>query len=253
MASPFAVTDPLFNCGPFEAAEGARSLKAFDYYWDRRPFVDAIETAASAQDSDVAELPLTGARRPRTDTHRLWSTAPVEAVSLEAPGLGANMREALSLAIDRSSIVKVMLQGRGEAAGGLLPQWASGWAFLFNTQQDLAKARGLLLTRPAPLTLSYPGGDSLLRLIADRVAVNARDAGIVIQTKPAGGDMRITREPLVAVTSYEAERAQIDERRLIPIVHLPRLFAIHSRVRGWESAHDGKSAAVHYESIWLDS
>jgi hypothetical protein len=252
----FSAVDPVFRCGAFERVEGARpSLKAFDLYWDRRPYVDAIESVANPQDADVAELPLAGARRPRTDTHRLWSTAPVETVVVDAskaPGL----RDALSLAIDRQSIVKVLFQGRGEAAGGLQPQWASGYAFLFPVQQDLVRARALAAShKGGPLVLGYRPADTLVRQLADRVAVNARDAGILLQVKPGAGDLNIFREPSTAMAfaGYEAERAAIDERKWIPLVHVPRLFAIHSRVRGWEAVHDGRSSEIHLESIWLDS
>ena len=248
----FAAADPMFRCGPFERVDGPKPLlKAFDLYWDRRPFIDGIEVAANPQEADVAELSLAGARRPRTDTHRLWSTMAVETVVVETPNTA--MREALSLAIDRQSIVKVLLQGRGEAAGGLLPQWASGYSFVFNIQQDLVRARGLLKTA-GPLILGYAAGDPLARQLADRVAVNARDAGLVLLAKPGKvGDLYLRREGLSSFSTYEAERATIEERRLVPIVHIPRLFAIHSRVRGWESAHDGRSAEIHPESIWLDS
>ena len=72
MGNLFAAADPVFRCGPFERVDGPNpALKAFDLYWDRRPYIDGIEAAANPQEADVAELPLAGARRPRTDTHRL--------------------------------------------------------------------------------------------------------------------------------------------------------------------------------------
>lgn len=257
LANLFAAADPLFRCGPFERIEASPKpwLRAFDLYWDRRPYVDAIEAAANPQDADVAELPLAGARRPRTDTHRLWSTLPVETVVVDAsrtPGL----RDVLSLSIDRQSIVKVLFQGRGEAAGGLQPQWGSGYAFLFPVQQDLIRARALAAAqKTGPFVLGHPAGDPLLRQLADRIAVNARDAGITLQVKPGAGDLTIFREAAGASSfaGYEVERAAIEDRKWVPVVHVPRLFALHSRVRGWESAHDGRSADIHLESVWLDS
>jgi peptide/nickel transport system substrate-binding protein len=248
VASLFATADPLFRCGPFERV-GA-SLKAFDLYWDRRAYIDAIETVSAAQEADIAELPLAGARRPRVDTHRLWSTSPVETFVIEAAN--PSLREALSLAIDRQSIVKVMFQGRGEAAGSLLPQWMSGYAFVFNVQQDLARARGLLKTSGTTMVLGYAPGDAMAKQLADRVAVNARDAGLILQTKSGrAGELYLRREALTPYPSIEAERAALE--KLVPVVHVPRLYAIHSRVRGWEAAHDGKSVEFHPESIWLDS
>lgn len=250
--------DPQFACGPFERVDGAKPfLRAFDLYWDRRPFVDALELAASAQDADVAELALAGARRPRSDTHRFWTTAATETVSVHMAGATSGVREALSLALDRQSIVKVLFGGRGEAAGGLVPQAESGYAFLFPVQQDLIKAKSLLATQrpPGPVSLGYPANDALLRQLADRIAVNARDAGLVLQVKPATGatQWNMQRQTNEAFVSFEVERAAMEDRRLVPVVHVPRLYAIHSRVRGWEQAHDGRSLELHPESIWLDS
>ena len=258
VANFLEVADPQFPCGPFERVEGAKPLlRAFDLYWDRRPFIDAMELAATAQDSDVAELALAGARRPRSDTHRFWTTAAMETVSVHVAGASPAVREALSLALDRQSIVKVLFGGRGEAAGGLVPQAESGYAFLFPVQQDLIKARSLLATsRPTSgaVTLGYPANDALLRQLADRIAVNARDAGLVLQVKAGNSPQwNMQRESNEPFASFEAERAAMDERRLVPVVHVPRLYAIHSRVRGWEQAHDGRSLDLHPESIWLDS
>jgi hypothetical protein len=248
VADLFSMADPLFSCGPFERA--GNTLKAFDLYWDRRPYLDAIEAVASAQEADVAELQLAGARRPRPDTHRLWSTLPVETFLIDAPQAG--LREALSLAIDRQSIVKVLFQGRGEVAGGLLPQWMSGYAFVFPTQQDLARARTLAKPFSNSITLGYPAGDVLAKQLAERVAVNARDAGLLLQTRPGrSGDLYLRREPLGSYAGFDAERQAME--KLVPVVHVPRLFAIHSRVRGWDAAHDGKSAEIHPESIWVNS
>jgi MarR-like DNA-binding transcriptional regulator SgrR of sgrS sRNA len=250
--------DPQFSCGPFERVEGSKPhLRAFDLYWERRPFIDAMEVAASAQEADVAELALAGARRLRSDTHRLWTTSAMETVSVHAAGAGLGLREALSLALDRQSIVKVLFGGRGEAAGGLAPQAESGYAFLFPVQQDLIKARSLLATQKAaagPIVLGYPANDTLLRQLADRIAVNARDAGLVLQVKGGNSSQwNMQRQSNEPFASFEAERAAMEERRLVPVVHVPRLYAIHSRVRGWEQAHDGRSLEIHPESIWLDS
>ena len=150
--------------------------------------------------------------------------------------------------------MKVLLQGHGEVAGGLAPQWLSGYAFVFPVQTDLAKAKSLLGPRPPQLTLSYVAGDTIARLIAERIAVNARDIGLAIQPKSvAGAELKMLREPVQEWPNYDAERAAIEDRRLIPVVHVPRLYAIHNRVRGWDEAHDGRSADLHLESIWVDA
>ena len=59
----------------------------------------------------------------------------------------ARVREALALAVDRTSIHRVLLQRQGEVSGSLLPQWLSGYAFLFPDSADLARARALMAGR----------------------------------------------------------------------------------------------------------
>jgi hypothetical protein len=247
----------LVESGPFEPVlpPGPKpTLRANELYWNGRPFLDAIELAPSAQDADLVELSLNGSRRLRMDSHRVWSTLPIEVVAIDAAGAPDHVRQALNLAIDRMSIVKVLLQGHGEVAGGLAPQWLSGYSFVFPVQTDLAKARTLLGARPPQVTLSYTAGDTLLRLIAERIAVNARDIGLAVQPKSvAGAELRMVREPVEEWPSYDAERTTIEDRKLIPVVHVPHLFAIHNRVRGWDEAHDGRSGDLHLESIWVDA
>ncbi|HEY3740972.1 MAG TPA: ABC transporter substrate-binding protein [Bryobacteraceae bacterium] len=247
----------LIESGPFEPVlpPGPRpTMRANELYWNGRPFLDAIELAGSAQDADLVELSLTGSRRLRPDSHRIWSTLPIELIAIDAAGAHPQVRQALGLAIDRSSIVKVLLQGHGEAAGGLSPQWLSGYAFVFPVQTDLAKAKSLLGGRPPQMTLSYTAGDVLLRLIAERIAVNARDIGLAIQPKSvAGAELKMLREPVEEWPNYDTERAVMEERKLIPVVHVPHLYAIHNRVRGWDEANDGRSADLHLESIWVEA
>jgi hypothetical protein len=243
--------------GPFEPVLPAGpkpTLRANEFYWNGRPFLDAIELAPSAQDADLVELSLNGSRRLRMDSHRIWSTLPIEVVAIDAAGAPDHVRQALSLAIDRTSIVKVLLQSHGEVAGGLAPQWLTGYAFVFPAQTDLAKARTLLGARPPQLTLSYVAGDTLLRLIAERIAVNARDIGLAVQPKSvAGAELKMLREPVEEWPGYDTEHSAIEERKLIPVVHVPHLYAIHNRVRGWDEANDGRSGDLHLESIWVDA
>ena len=106
--------------------------------------------------------------------------------------------QALALAIDRAPIVNVLAQRRAEAAFGLLPQWLSGYAFLFLAAPDVTRAKQLISQlRATPLTLSYPANDGFARSVAERVALNARDAGIILQpTQNPGGALRMVRWPL---------------------------------------------------------
>jgi hypothetical protein len=65
-----------------------------------------------------------------------------------------------------------------------LPQWLSGYAFLFDTESNLQHAKELrkMMAASAPgaaqaLRISMDGNSELSKLIAERVVVDARAAG----------------------------------------------------------------------------
>src|SRR5207248_371480 len=107
------------------------------------------------------------------------------------------LREALALAIDRTAIHNVLLQRQGLITGALLPQWLSGYAFLFPSAMDLPRARQLVADVPPAdrtLPLAYDPADPQARILADRIAVNARDAGITLQvTNQPRQELRLIR------------------------------------------------------------
>jgi ABC-type oligopeptide transport system substrate-binding subunit len=214
------------------------------------------------------------------DAIRLWSSAPSELVAIFAPNLAAEVLQALALSIDRSSIVNVLAQRRGETAGGLLPQWLTGYAFLFATAPDPARAKELLAsTKPGPLTLSYPADDAFARSVADRVSLNARDAGLTVQPiTAAAGSLRLIRIPLPsadaaldlaeiasvlgvsppnlpdaahAETLYQAERLLLNEHKIIPLIYLPAIYGIGPRVHDWDASQNGRPLVLHLENVWL--
>ena len=73
------------------------------------------------------------------------------------------LREAVAQSIDRAAIVNFILQKTGEPAGGLLPQWSSGTAFLFPTATDPARAKELWsqIAPATKLVLGYDSADPL--------------------------------------------------------------------------------------------
>ena len=158
----------------------------------------------------------------------------------------------------------------------MLPQWLSGYAFLFQTAPDVARAKQLIsqLRLPA-VNLSYPANDGFARSVAERVALNARDAGIMLQ--PTGnsgrqpdavfvgrsnrstprrnstgmrgllGDWRARRSidsPARPETLYEAERAMLDAHRVIPLVYLPEVYGIAPRVHQLGNARRSASRSA---------
>ena len=147
--------------GPFRVSDfqpGRRlSLTAVEDNWHERPFVDAIEiqfNRAPREQSldldlnraDVVEVATDQLGRLAQSGRRVISGDPVELLALRFSHSNlrdARVREAIALAVDRDTIVNVLLQRRGEAAAGLLPNWITGYAFLFPATPQVARARQL--------------------------------------------------------------------------------------------------------------
>lgn len=194
----------LAGSGPFRVADfqpGRRLLlRANEEYWNGRPYLDTIDIALgqSLRDqamhlqlgrADVIELPPDQVRRATQDNRRVVTSSPSELIAVVIPHWNGaaedpRMREALSLAMDRGTIQNVLLQRQGDPAASILPQWMSGYAILFSAATDVARAhqlRSQLAANQPAIPLAYDPSDALERTIAERVAVNARDAGILVQ------------------------------------------------------------------------
>jgi ABC-type transport system substrate-binding protein len=199
--------DKLTGAGPFRIGEWGPGkhlmLLANVDCPAGRPFVDSIEIqmGRAARDrlvdlelnkTDFAEIPPELARRAAERGVRVSMSQPEELLALafiagRPPADDAQIREAIAHSIDRAAIVNFLLQKVGEPAGGLLPQWSSGTAFLFPTARDLLRAKEQWSEiAPAPkILLGYDSGDALEQSIAERIAVNAREAGITLATQAA--------------------------------------------------------------------
>jgi ABC-type oligopeptide transport system substrate-binding subunit len=255
-----------------------------------RPFLDGVEILlgralrdqASDLDlgkADVVELGPNELRR-QPAGRRVWSSSPVRVLALVfSPRFDdVRAREALALAVDRSAIHSVLLQRQGEASGALLPQWLSGYAFLFPATADLARARQLAGGARA-ITLGV--SDAAARPIAERIALNARDAGLSISVtpQPANADvvlveLRITAtDPLKALAEiaaalgspiaqrdlppnaspeqmYAAERSLLEGFRVIPLIHLPDIYGVSPRVKGGPGITPSRE--WRFENLWLE-
>jgi len=283
------------------------TLAANDNVHGGRAFVDSIdiEMGRAAKDrlldlelgkADFAEIPPEEARRAAERGVRVSTSQPEELVALvfvagrpiaEDP----HAREALARSIDRAAIVNFILQKEGEPAGGLLPQWSNGTAFLFSTATNAAAAKDLWsqISGSPRIVLGYDSGDSLVQAIAERIAVNARDAGIVLSAEaiaspspsPANYDARLVRlrmtsarprdvlvsfqaalpamagldpTPLpVAASSeqiYERERAIVSGYRVVPLLWLPRVYGLGARVRDWKAPEAGEGWP--FADVWLE-
>jgi len=255
-----------------------------------RPYLDSIEiqmgrplsdqsTDLELGKADVVELGPNELRR-QIAARKVWSSSPVRLMVLVfGPRVeDARVREALALAVDRGAIHSVLLQRQGEISGALLPQWLSGDAFLFTPAFDGARARSLVAALAAPArTISLAVSDASLRPIADRIALNARDAGLVVPVTAQRGtaDVRLVEvrtassdpagalaetaaelglaEPARADTPealYNAERALLDGFRVIPLFHLPLVFGAGPRVRGGPGIT--RLGEWHFENLWVE-
>jgi ABC-type transport system substrate-binding protein len=289
--------------GPFLVAEwqpGKRlKLAANEESWAGRPFVDAIEIefGKSLRDQAIAlELDKTdvieaapqaasGSQRHGTATS---SSLPVELLALvfsaNSKAQDARLREALALAIERKPIQSVLLKGAGEPAASILPNWMTGYSAVFSSQVNPQRARTLLAgSRQPALNLSYDPRDPQAQLIAERIALNAREVGITVQVSLSGAeDIRLVRtvlpspdpatslgeaarqlvlpQPGLPATRgdslddlYQAERSLLDGYAVIPLFHLPVASAASARVRAWEPDRLGvwSGAGQSLADLWL--
>jgi ABC-type transport system substrate-binding protein len=275
----------IIGTGPFRVTAwdpGRRAVFAVnEEHWAGRPYVDSIEIEmgrslrSQAMDldlnkADIVELGVSDSRR-----KRIWSSQPVDLLAIVFDdSTDARVREAVALSIDRATIHNVILQKQGAPAGGLLPQWLSGYAFLFPAARDLDRARQLG-RGAAPLTLGYNLADGTARLIAERIAVNAHEAGLTVRPVAIGGQSASARlvrtrinlpDPAQALGSvgaalgltppagnspqalYEAESALLRDHRIIPLFHLPEIYGLGPRVRGWTPSRWG---GMRLDSVWL--
>lgn len=281
--------------GPFRVSEfqPGRLLKlaANEESWAGRPFVDGVEIdlGHSLRDqaitlelgkSDVIEAPPQPAAL-SGESQRIRTSLPVELMALvfspNSKAQDTRVRDALALAIDRKPIQAVLLKGAGEPAASILPNWMTGYSAVFPTQANLQRARAVLAdSRQPALTLNYDPRDPQAQLIAERIALNAREVGITLQVSLSGpADVSLVRivlpspdpatslreaarvlglpQPLLhgnAVDDlYTAERTLLDGHAVIPLLHLPVASAVSGRVRNWEPARTGD---WNVSDIWLE-
>jgi hypothetical protein len=189
----------------------------------------------------------------------------------------ARQRQVLALSIDRVSMNNVLLQGAAEPTGALLPDWMTGYGFLFPSEADLSRARQLRSEiRYAPSwSMGYDANDPLARVVAERITLNARDAGLSVQvTNGATSDLRLIRIPLaspdaaLALTKlaenlklpqpkftsdassdlYTAEASLLESKRIIPLLHLKATIAGAVPVKNWVVGLDG---SWRIQDVWL--
>jgi hypothetical protein len=132
------------------------------------------------------------------------------------------------------------------------------------------------LPQAPSLTMTYDSADASLQLVAERLALSAREAGINIRTVPAPAhwDLSVTRvrlksfHPSVALEDlvstiglehkvpddttpealYQRERDLLKNYQLVPLLYVPHGFAASDRVHNWKVYERGPD----FDEIWTE-
>jgi hypothetical protein len=235
---------------------------------------------------------------------RVWSSAPVTLYGLrfddaQPAAADAKLRDALALSLDRHTMANVLLQKQAEPAAALLPQWLSGYAFLFTMEKDIERAKEIRTALPGngaagkdALRLRVDASGDLPKLLAERVAVNARQASIPLQVVNRGAgrgsatgtsndaapglhlfawhysslSSRVELESLVstlnlgessggAVTSTDPEQLYAREKKLLEERRILPLVVLPEYVGLGQNVRDWMPARWgewHLADVWLD-
>ena len=172
--------------------------------WSGRPFVDAIEVTLGVPPlramfdlqlgkADLVELAPDLVLRAAQANLRVWTSDAVTLYALRfddthSAAADPRLRQAVALSLERETMASVLLQKQAQPAAALLPQWLSGYAFLFRGEANLERARELQRALPSngagganPLRLRVEPAGETAKLLGERVAINARQAAILIQ------------------------------------------------------------------------
>src|SRR5580704_1891946 len=248
---PFVMGEAAAVGPPARAAGSHLFFRANEDAWTGRPFVDAIDVTLGVPPlramfdlqlgkADLIELAPDLVPRAKQANLRVWSSEPVTLYGLrfddaQSAASDVRLREAFSLSLDRGTMVNVLLQKQAEPAAALLPQWLSGYAFLFTVDTNLERAKELRRRLPTneataaePLRLRVDPAGDLAKLLGERVAVNARQAAILVQVtnRPvtrAGAASPAPSEPASGVHLFAWHYSSLSPR-----AELDSLFAAYN-------------------------
>jgi len=312
---PFFVVESIAaapsEVNPTATKPGHLRFQANENCWSGRPFVDFVEVTLGEPalrqlfdlqigKADVAEIAPDLVRKARQEGLHIWISAPQTLVALRFDdGLTApafdQLREAFWLALDRDTMANVLLQREAQPAAALLPQWLTGYAFLFESPMNLERATQLRASFPSgvagaaqPLRLHVDTSGDLYKLMGERVAVNARQANLLVQVALPGNasasqsalsngglhlfawhydslSPRMELEEFVKQMLqsgdlpanagdpeqlFVQERRMLQERRILPLVFLPEFAGVRAGVRNWNPSAWGDWRLA---DVWLDS
>jgi peptide/nickel transport system substrate-binding protein len=223
--------------------------------------------------TDIVEVPPELLRQAQQQRLNVLESRPVDLLALTIAPEGwfasREMRQAAALAVDRAALYSVILQKQGEVSASLLPRELSGYAFLFSPDRDLNRARALRGgATTGVLTLGTDDPSATMELAAARLALNLHEAGFNVQvavatarpTSPlmlqkvhleATGERAALDEMLAhlgqngtvtgtdAAGLWQEERGVLDNNQVVPLLWLPRAWAVGERVRDLRLLSDG--------------
>jgi MarR-like DNA-binding transcriptional regulator SgrR of sgrS sRNA len=222
--------------------------------------------------ADLVEVPAEQLRQAREQRLTVLQSPPATLLALTLSSAGAlgnpDLRAAIALAVDRGALSNVIFQKQGEVTASLLPSALTGYSFLFPTERDLNKSHekhgGVT---PSPLIMTAEGGGAM-QLAAQRIALNLHEAGFNVQVVAAGGarpaDLALrglplpSNQPQAALEAmlrgagiqtpvldltpaglFRVESDFLETHTLIPLLYLPRAYAIGDRLRDLRLGADG--------------
>lgn len=220
--------------------------------------------------ADAVEVPAEQLRQAQQQRLTIAASAPVTLLALEVSDSGAlanpALRASIAHALDRTALYNVIFQKQGAVTASLLPQSLSGYSFLFTTDRDLNKANELRGGLNPPSLALRADGDGAMQLTAQRLALNLREAGFNVQlagnaqradlvltelpiagSDPAGVLATLLESagqpPSVAAHDpealYRAEHDFLELHTIVPLLDLPRAWAIGGRVHNFVLNADG--------------
>jgi len=234
---------------------------------------------ASIHRADVVTVPAEMLKRAQQERLRPVSSGDVELIALRASPTGEMidvlLRQALAATVDRAALLNFIFQKQGEVASGLLPNWLSGYAALFPSTPDTARVHDLRMQagQSRALTIGYPAGEATLQLAAERIALNARESGLQARAVMGAADFEVVQLPLSSTNAqaalamlasqtgakradydgveemYRSERDLLSQAKLIPLLYLPRAYAIADYV------HDARVTAhgqLELSDAWIE-
>jgi ABC-type transport system substrate-binding protein len=302
----------LMGTGPFrvERLESGRlTLGAHEEFRGGRPFLDAVHIemgrtpASQLSDleldrADFVGVGLSDAGRVIQRQLRVVSSRPLELVALvfeahRGTTASESLRRTFAAAIDRAAICRVLLQGRAQPADALLPGWLSGYpSFAIASRGPVLSRAAVAALPPAQrsLAIRVDNADALGRAMAERVAVDAREAGFSATVQAPAGlgprpDLRLIRVPLEASapdralaalfdgfaprtlglitrepppapgspleTVARVERAMLEHAVIVPLLHAPELIGLGARVDSWSGPIVLPSGAWDLANLWI--